>query len=168
MRCNPSCGGVSSNDKARGIHHVLTKKVLDTLVKQEGASVLYSHLGKVFSVDEPFKDETRQAFELLAEYQQKKKILTTTTRRLLGYIRTYEALTYIIKRVNDETHIYLLTEYADEDLNGVTWYVDDPAKVSLYINNKKYPSLVMNLADKTGRKSVSIKWDKLGYPDPKH
>ncbi|WP_435236263.1 hypothetical protein ACR30L_01385 [Psychromonas sp. PT13] len=164
MRCNPSCGGVSSNDKARGIHHVLTKKVLDTLVKQEGASVLYSHLGKVFSVDEPFKDETRQAFELLAEYQQKKKILTTTTRRLLGYIRTYEALTYIIKRVNDETHIYLSTDFVGEDLQGLTLYVKQPQKTKLYVNNQLINEIVINPPDTTKKPSISVPWISLSLP----
>jgi hypothetical protein len=168
MRCNPSSGGVSSNDKARGIHHVLTKKVLDTLVGNEGCSILYSHLGKVFSVDEPFKPETRQAFELLAEYQKSNKILTATTRRLLGYLRTHEELSFTVETVINEVRIKLLTEYINEDLNGLTWYVEDPTKVSLFINNKKYSNLVINPADKTGKKSVSIEWSKLTFPNLKN
>ena len=165
MRCNPSSGGVSSNDKALGIHHVLTKKVLDTLVKQEGCSILYSHLGKVFSIEEPFKDETREAFGLLADYQKQEKILTATTRRLLGYLRSYEELNFTTEKVDDEVRIHLSTTYNNEDLSGLTWYVDDPEKVSLYINEQKYTNLQKNPIDQTGRKSISIQWSKLIFPD---
>jgi len=165
MRCNPAWGGVSCFDQARGIHHVLTKKVLDTLVDKEGCSILYSHLGKVHSVIEPFTDETRQAFELLADYQNDHKILTTTTRRLLGYIRTYDELSFTVKRIGDQTHIYLSTEYSGEDLNGLTWYVEQPRLTSLYINNVKYTNLMIHHKSNTEQASVSIKWEALTFPN---
>ena len=165
MRCNPAWGGVSCFDQARGIHNVLTKKVLDTLVDKEGCSILYSHLGKVHSVTEPFTDETRQAFELLADYQNNHKILTTTTRRLLGYNRTYDELSFTVKRIGGQTHIYLSTEYSGEDLNGLTWYVEQPTLTSLYINNIKYDSLIINHKTNTEKASVSIKWEALVFPN---
>ena len=165
MRCNPAWGGVSCFDQARGIHNVLTKKVLDTLVDKEGCSILYSHLGKVHSVAEPFTNETRQAFELLASYQNNHKILTTTTRRLLGYNRTYDELSFTVKRIGEQTHIYLSTEYSGEDLNGLTWYVEQPTLTSLYINNIKYVNLMINHKTNTEKASVSIKWEALVFPN---
>ena len=165
MRCNPAWGGVSCFDQARGIHNVLTKKVLDTLVDKEGCSILYSHLGKVHSVTEPFTDETRQAFELLASYQNNHKILTTTTRRLLGYNRTYDELSFTVKSVGDQTHIYLSTEYSGEDLNGLTWYVEQPEKISLYVNERLFNNVTINQPDITGKSSISIKWCQLTFPD---
>ena len=165
MRCNPAWGGVSYFDQARGIHNVLTKKVLDTLVDKEGCSILYSHLGKVHSVTEPFTDETRQAFELLADFQSDHKILTTTTRRLLGYNRTYDELSFTVKRIGEQTHIYLSTEYSGEDLNGLTWYVEQPEKVSLYVNERLFIGLIINLPDINNRSSVSIPWTLLTFPD---
>lgn len=164
MRSNPSWGGVSMFDTARGIHHVLKKSVLDTLVKQQGCSVFYSHLGKVFSLKEPFQDKTRQSFELLASYQDKGDILTATTRRTLGYCRTVDALDFTVKNVDDEIHIYLSTEYSGEDLNGLTWYVEQPEKVSLFINKEKYSNLQINLPDQSNRASVSIPWFPLSFP----
>ena len=164
MRCNPAWGGVSCFDQARGIHNVLTKVVLDTLVKNEGCSVLYSHLGKVYSIEEPFTEETRQAFELLAEYQDNKKILTTTTRRLLGYNRTIEELDFSVKYMGEETHIYLNTEYSREDLNGLTWYVEKPKLVRLYINGIESSHFIVNDKDDTGQLSISIKWERLEFP----
>ena len=164
MRCNPAWGGVSCFDQARGIHHVLTKKVLDTLVDKEGCSILYSHLGKVHSVTEPFTNETRQAFELLADYNHNNSILVTTTRRLLGYDRTINELFFKVKKELNETNIYLTTAYSGEDLNGLTWYVDRPEVTNLYINNVKYIGLVINNKSENEQASVSIKWDSLIFP----
>ena len=164
MRCNPAWGGVSCFDQARGIHHVLTKKVLDTLVDKKGCSILYSHLGKVHSVAEPFMNETRQAFELLADYNNNKRILVTTTRRLLGYNRTINELIFEVKKELNETNIYLTTAYSGEDLNGLTWYVDRPELTNLYINNVKYTELVINEQSESEQSSISIKWDCLIFP----
>ncbi|PKH01068.1 hypothetical protein CXF72_18700 [Psychromonas sp. MB-3u-54] len=165
MRCNPSWGGVSIFDSARGIHNVLTPAVLNTLVKNQGCSIFYSHLGKVFSEREPFSEQTRQAFELLASYQQKKQILVTTTRRLLGYNRTVEELGFVVKLQGGETQIHFTTAYCGEDLHGLTWYVDKPEKTSLYVNGEKYLNLQINQPDQTNRSSVSIAWLPLNYPD---
>ena len=167
MRCNPAWRGVSCFDQARGIHHVLTKKVLDTLVDKEGCSILYSHLGKVHSVAEPFTNKTRQAFELLADYQNDHKILTTTTRRLLGYNRTFEELNFFVKNVGDEIHIHLNTEYDAEDLYGLTWYVDKPECTKLYINEKLFNNTIINQPDTIGKSSLSIKWKCLTFPNIK-
>ena len=168
MRCNPAWGGVSCFDQTRGIHHILTKSVLDILVNKEGCSILYSHLGKVHSVTEPFTNETRQAFELLAYYQNNHKILTTTTRRLLGYNRTFEELNFTVRNVDDETHIYLSTEYSIEDLYGLTWYVEKPEQVKLYVNEELFNEIIINQPDMTGKPSISIKWHTLTFPNIKN
>jgi len=164
MRCNPSWGGVSSFDQARGIHHVLTSKMLDILVKKQGCSILYSHLGKVFSIEQPFSDETRSAFELLAKYQKQNKILTTTTRRLLGYNRTVDELTFTVKQVDDSTQIHLTTAYSGEDLNGLTWLVDNPESISLFINGIEFTDLVINNKNNLEPASISIAWKALTFP----
>jgi hypothetical protein len=165
MRCNPSWGGVSMFDTARGIHNVLTVSVLNTLVKGQGCSIFYSHLGKVCSPQAPFSKQTRQAFELLASYQHKQQVLVTTTRRLLGYNRTVGELDFVVKQQGDETQIHLTTDYYGEDLNGLTWHVEEPEKITLYINGEKHLNLQLNQADQTKRSSVSIAWLPLNYPD---
>ncbi len=164
LRCNPSWGGISMFDTARDIHQVLTEPVLSTLVKNKGCSILYTHLGKIHRTEQPFANETVQAFELLASFQQSKKILTATTRRLLGYTRTLEGLVFEEKRVGKETHIHVTTAYTGEDLNGLTWYVDEPAQTHLFINGIKFSALELNAADTTGRRSISIKWEPLRFP----
>jgi hypothetical protein len=165
MRCNPSWGGVSMFDTARGIDQVLTKSVLDTLVKNKGCSVFYSHLGKVYSEKSPFQDKTRQAFELLASYQNNKQILTATTRRLLGYLRNMEYLRFTTETISNQVHIYLTTIASENDLQGLTWYVPADKEYVLWINGKKNISLIKNAADECGRHSVSIPWIELHFPN---
>jgi hypothetical protein len=138
--------------------------MLDTLVDNAGASILYSHLGKVHSMDEPFTQDTRQAFELLAQYQKDNKILTTTTRRLLGYLRTVEELSFIVKTINDETHICVTTEFSGEDLQGLTWYVERPERVKLYINNDLCNDVTVNHDNFSGKSSITIQWRPLVFP----
>jgi len=164
MRCNPSWAGVSVFDTARGIHNVLTQKVLNTLVDKKGASIFYSHLGKVESSRTPFSPKTVQAFELLAEYQQQKKILTATTRRLLGYLRTAESLSFQVVDRAGKQIIEVQTAYQGEDLQGLTWYVDEPEKCELYINGSKFSDYKINPSDETGKTSISISWKPLTFP----
>ncbi|QUM85345.1 hypothetical protein [Moritella sp. 28] len=164
MRCNPSWAGVSVFDSARGIDQVLTKEVLDTLVKNEGCSIFYSHLGKVSSEQYPFSKKTKRAFELLEDYQNNNKILVTTTRRLLGYSRSIDELTFTVKLDGDEIHILLSTAYCGEDLNGLTWYVENPQRVKLYINDRIFEGLQINPPDVRNQKSVSIPWTSLTFP----
>lgn len=164
MRCNPSWAGVSVFDSARGIDQVLTKSVLDSLVYNKGCSIFYSHLGKIFSNEVPFQDQTRQAFELLASYLRNKQIITTTTRRLLGYCRTVDELNFSVKAVDKESHIYVSTVYRGEDLHGLTWYVDEPQRVKLFINDVLFDKLQINLPDSSFQASVSIPWIPLSFP----
>jgi hypothetical protein len=164
MRSNPSYSGVSTFESTRGLHQVLNKRMLDTLIKRQGATILYTHLGKIFSVDHPFSDKTRSAFELLADYYQQKKILVLTTRRLLGYLRSKEQLSFQIKKKNGKTIIDMQTCYQGEDLGGLTWYVRDPQKTYLYINGIRFLNLQINATDESGQASVSIPWIALNFP----
>ncbi|AGH80220.1 hypothetical protein PCNPT3_01390 [Psychromonas sp. CNPT3] len=164
MRSNPSYAGVSRFDCTRGIHKVLNKRMLDTLVKKQGVSILYTHLGKIFSIESPFIDVTRQAFELLASYAQNKKILVASTRRLLGYLRTQKESSYYIEHRGETTIIHLNTPYQGEDISGLTWYVKYPENVQLYINDVRFLNLQINVADQSGQLSVSIPWLDLHFP----
>jgi hypothetical protein len=70
-----------------------------------------------------------------------------------------------VKQQGDETQIHLTTDYYGEDLNGLTWHVEEPEKTTLYINGEKHLNLQLNQADQTKRSSVSIAWLPLNYPD---
>ncbi|MEE9351334.1 MAG: hypothetical protein V3U78_03650 [Thiotrichaceae bacterium] len=165
MRMNPSWGGVSHCETAKGISQVLTNTMLKHLLSSQGCSVLYTHLGKIHTKQEPFDQATREAFRLLSKYSEKKQILTTTTRRILGYCRTRDELKFNIIKKSNETHIMVSTCYEGRDLQGLTWYVSSPSKTKLFINGKKWQALKNNPKDYSGRPSVSIVWEALVYPN---
>lgn len=164
MRSNPAYRGVSVFDNARSIHNVLTEHVLSELVKNSGCSIFYTHLGKINTVDEPFLPQTKEAFERLARYSNHHEILVTTTRKLLGYDRSTKHCTFFVSQEKHTQNIYLTTEFCLEDLQGLTWYVDNPKATRLFINGKHVENCQLNPEDHTGRKSISIPWRPLIFP----
>ncbi len=165
IRSNPSWGGVSHFETADGIAHILTPKTLDRLVTLEGATILYTHLGKTAS-KRIFPEETVNAFRHLKTYANSKKILVTTTRRLLGYLdATRETVTEFTQ---DGPHlmIRLKTGLPVDDLAGLCWYIpEDAEQVSISINGDTAIPLQINPPDHTGRRSTSLTWSWLSYPD---
>ena len=162
MRSNPSWAGVSTFETANGISQVLSEKMLDQLLKVNGCTVLYTHLGKIDSCSTIFDQPTQAAFRLLATY--KKTILVTTTRRLLGYSQAIDDLKYRATKKENRQQIWLQSQYGIQDLEGLTWYVDEPLPIDLYINNQFFSTLEINPPDESNRHSVSIPWTNLKFP----
>jgi hypothetical protein len=166
MRSNPSWAGVSSFEKGREIHKVLTNKMLNTLVRNEGCTVLYTHLGKIYSQSEPFSEPSRMAFKLLSDMQERGLIMVTTTRRLLDYIKTRDHLEYAVKQNENKTEIHIDNLDLEQDsLQGMTWYVDDPENVDVYVLGERLDGVITNPADSTGRCSVSVPFHRLQFPE---
>lgn len=165
MRTNPSWGGVSCHETADGVSEVITEKFIRVLVKNQGCSVLYTHLAKSATPFEPFNEKTKAAFRLLRKSQDNNEILVATTRRLLGYCLAVRDSRYEVAQENGETNIHLHSDLDESDLQGLTWYTDNPQTTNLFINGKEYQDLQQNPPDESGRASVSIPWKKLIYPD---
>ncbi len=165
MRSNPSWAGVSKFEKGREIDKVLTRKMLETLVRMEGCSILYTHLGKIWSESQPFNDSTKRAFEFLKKMYESGLVLITTTRRLLDYITMRDGLEYSIKFVGNRTEIHIESNNSDVDnLDGLTWYVEDPERVDIFVCGNKLHGVIMNPPDSTGRVSISLPFERLPYP----
>lgn len=173
MRCNPHWGGVSSCDQGRYVGEMLTEDMLNRLVQRNGTCVLYTHLGKIDNPDIPFDEKAIKAFHRLAAAFQCGRILVTTTRRLLGYNRAVREIDY---RSNwDGEHLSIEVDalrvkssvgsLCASDLDGLTFYVPDPQKVSVAISGRKVTGLQRNAPDHTGRPSVSIPRPVLKFPD---
>ena len=165
LRANPHWGGVSSSETADGLADVLTESMLSRLVKQEGACVLYTHLGKISNYDEPFGPKTREALKRLARYVSGKNILVTTTRRLLGYHEAVRAVQVSSARDGEQTIMNVTIEGREADLNGLTLYVPEPERVQLRVNGREIDGLYRNAPDETGRASVSVPWRPLVFPE---
>lgn len=172
IRSNPYWGGVENNATADGLADVLNKPMLDQLVKREGICILYTHLGKIGNRNDPFSPRTKKALELLAQYSRDKKILVTTTGRLLGYCQSLREVTFSTIAQENGLMLDVITrnrnggDYsAHADLEGLSLYVPDPAKIRVTLNSAEVAGPKHNNPDHTGRKSVSFPWEPLAFPD---
>ena len=162
MRCNPHPGGVSVGDNAPGIAEALSDRNLDALVRRQGVSIIYTHLGKKLVPDTLFNDATRRAFERLAGYSSANAILVTSTRRLLGYHDALRQIDYRIERHGGSASLDLQLP-PDLSADGITLYwEEEPPAVSL--NGRPCRQVRMNSADETGRRSVSVPWPSMQWP----
>jgi len=134
IRSNPSSCGVSCNDTAEGFYTVLTKCMLDELVRVNGTTIIYSHLGKTApSRNNYFSDATINAFKLLSQYYHANTILVSTTYRLLKYARMLDKIGVTVTEDNDEL-IINISQY-NEDISGLSFYVTGNKSIIVKIDN---------------------------------
>ncbi len=172
LRCNPHWRGVSACDQGRHIGAVLTADMLARLVERGGTCVLYTHLGKVDDPRIPFNSEAVRAFRRLAEEFHAGRILVTTTRRLLGCRRATRETGFDVHRRENGFSIDIHSQrdagssdgLSVNDLNGLTFYVPDPEVTNLTIDGQEVPNIRRNPPDHTGRRSVSLPWPRLEFP----
>ena len=164
MRSNPFWGGVSAADNAAGIAEVLTTPMLDRLVERGGTCILYTHLGKISDVWEPFGASSRKAFELLSQYAKDRKILVTTTRRILDYHRSVQEIDVDSVWCGDVLRVNLTTDRREEELAGVTLHVPAGREVQVRLNGEICEGIQRNAKDESGRESISFPWNRLKFP----
>ena len=171
IRSNPYWGGVNRGETAVGLADVLVEPMLERLVEREGVCVLYTHLGKITHRDAPFGPRTRAALERLARWSREGKVLVTTTRRLLGYCRATRQVTLRPSAERDGLRIDVTVAGESgqpslglPDLEGLTVYVADPARTRVLLDGREVTELRRNGPDHTGRRSVSVPWRPLEFP----
>jgi len=169
IRCNPHWGGVSSCDTADGFGSVLTPNVLDLLEGRRGTCILYTHLGKIRDRQRLLHAGTVTALRILVDRVRDGGILLTTTRKLLDYAHVRRNLRFGSVREGDWLQIFLgipsgTEEFGVGELEGITFYVDDPEKTRLLLGTREIMNLKRNPPDETGRRSVSIPWTHLTLP----
>ncbi|WCK56197.1 hypothetical protein PP175_09915 [Aneurinibacillus sp. Ricciae_BoGa-3] len=150
------------------IYLQLTDNRLQDLVNKQHLVVIAQHFGGGNGAV-PFNKKNADAFRLLASYQRKGDILVARTSRLLHYNRARDFLKYHIVRNGDlvkinidgiQDPIFGFQHVTVDDVRGITFYVPDPGKASIFIGTKelKASDIVRSPADFTGRKSVGIAW----------
>ena len=164
MRCNPSWGGVSTNDTAIGIAQVLTKTMLEKLVERRGFCILYTHLGKIGRNTGIFNNETKKAFSLLSQFMHGGRILVTTTRRLLDYCHAKEKVLVSTSLIDDNYCINLSYQGNHDDLAGLTIYLPLKKNTKVSINNSEFHDFQQNPPDTSGQRSISLPWKRLEFP----
>jgi hypothetical protein len=174
LRCNPHWGGVSCGDTARDIGHVLTAQMLARLVLRKGVCILYTHLGKACDPQVPLGASAVAGFRRLARAYHEGRILVATTRRVLGLCRAVEEVAFTASQDDRCLWINVTTQRGSQDhggdlsasdLDGLTFYVPEPAATRITVNGREVPHLLRNGPDQTGRRSVSLPWRRLEFPD---
>jgi len=168
LRCNPYWGAVDQAVTADGFADVLDERMLDILVARGGVSVLYTHLGKVRSREEPLGPRTRAAFARLADRERQGLILVTTTTRLLDYCRALRSVSFVVQAVDGGLSIAVQAPWlgakAVDALGGLTFDVPDASRTRLTANGLEVTGLRRFGPDGGGRSSVSIPWRRLEFP----
>lgn len=164
MRCNPHWGGVSSCETASGINEVLTSTFLDTLVANQAACILYTHLGKTPSQEGVLPKESRQAFFRLSSYVAEEKILVTTTYRLLTYYRMLEEAHLHVKEIDDKIVVDIQYTGPKEDLDGLTFQLPRPRYVIISHNGRELNLKQFKIVDNEDLFTVSLPWHPLDFP----
>lgn len=170
LRCNPYWGAVDQSETADGFADVLDERLLELLVARAGFSVLYTHLGKVTSREQPLGPRTRAAFARLAEREREGQILVTTTSRLLAYCRALRELTFAVRAVDGGLSIDVQAPWLDakvpDGLGGLTFDVPDASRTRLTVNGRDVVDLVRREPERGGRSAVSLPWRRLEFPSP--
>lgn len=172
IRCNPHWGGVNRGETPEGLADVLVEPILAHLIKRGGMCLLYTHLGKIQTRHEPFGPSARRALRLLADFQREGKVLVTTTRRLLGYCRVVREVAISVSGDPSSLCIDLTVRakqaerpLQDADLAGLTIYVPNPSATRVVLNGHQITPFRRNGPDETGRRSISLPWERLEFPN---
>ena len=147
---------------------------IDMLIAKEQACVYYQHLGcwrktedGRFESNRPpfFSDNGIHTLEYLSKVYHEAKCLVTATSRLLRYLEVVSLVKF--ESVGDEI---LMSSSSDgitpEDLEGVTFYVEDPLKIKLtWLENSGnkilLPSKVFT-EPYGGKACIGVPWTRLG------
>ncbi|MFO7524813.1 MAG: hypothetical protein R6W68_05125 [Ignavibacteriaceae bacterium] len=159
--------GKYSYTDAENLPRQINEKVIDELKSNNGYLILYTHLGNYKNMNEILPEKTCSVLRYLADENSKGNIFITTTTRLLTYYHVYKNLKFRIEKAGKEIKINLHKSTDDpistQELNGFTFYTDDPENTEMYLDNKPLKKVV-NPPDSNGKKSISVPWQKLQFP----
>lgn len=159
--------GKYSYTDSENLPRQINEKVINELKNNNGYLILYTHLGNYKNMNEILPQKTCNVLRYLADENSKENIFITTTTRLLTYYQVYQNLKFRIEQVGKEIRINLLqsgdTQISTNDLNGITFYTDDPENTEMFLDNTPLKKVV-NPIDSTGKKSISVPWQKLEFP----
>ena len=126
-----------------------------------------------------FNEETVAALGNLRSLQDKGRVLVAQTSRLLKYNLANDMLTkyanspdgFTREKIGDAEKIIIHKIHDDvfgsfvpglDDVRGITFYADNPAKTSIFIGNALIDKseIQINPPDQSGRASTGIRWFK--------
>ncbi|MDM8543269.1 hypothetical protein QUF90_19510 [Desulfococcaceae bacterium HSG9] len=166
-RFNQYPGGVWAFDPNRHtLRYSLNDHSLDTVIKQEGYIVLYTHLGLPFNVqkEHPFPPEDRDALTKLADHYHSGRIWVAPTVDLLTYWLIHK---YLIWNVHTERDCRIIEIEAindptlgsrlpiESELAGICFYTSDPKNTFISLDGRRLKT-VIHQPDHTGIGCVGV------------
>lgn len=140
--------------------------ILDQIAKSGLYSIIATHLGTPIKSINLFKTKNERVLRLLRNYINKNLIHLTYTSRLLNYAWVLKYIDWNHVIMEEVTNIYI--NYIDDkhtqkyipnlnDLAGVTFYVTNPEKTTIYIDGTEIKKNYLSLNESDGKhKSVTI------------
>ncbi len=160
IRSNPNPGGVSCGDNAVGIGQALRKSVLKTLVDTQSRSIFYTHLGKKIDARTGFCQETREAFERLADLFASGDVLVTTTTRLLEYAEAQDSIEWTTEQIDDDLEIRIVQGRTNIALDGLSFAVPKGIDVRIVLGEQDLETSRID-DENTGLSIVMIPWPRI-------
>ena len=144
---------------------------LKRLIKNQGVMILYTHFNENLYNTIPTK--LSHYLTNLKNMVNRKEILMGTTSRILKYWEVSNYITFevqdfedqLIIKINDKMYCPVGEKSVKKfHLNGLTFYFNIAKPHKIIFKNKLCKTIV-NPPDQTGKKSISIAWQKLEYPE---
>lgn len=171
LRSNSYWGGSGRGDRPERLADVITEGMLHTLVRREGATILYAHLGKVEDRTRPFGDAACTAFRRLASAQEAGMVLVASTHRLLRFLTVRNGVRINSQRQGDGLLIHIdhvadpvrgAYEPTRDDVQGLTFRVPRCPNVTVEMSDGTYVPLdILHRGDHT---FACIPWRRLEFP----
>ena len=165
MRSTFHWGGISYADDPVGLAEVLREDALSRLIKHEGISIIYTHLGKFKNNCNPFCSATKNALFNLSRYFHDGKILVTTTHRILRYCAAIGDVKISAADFDDSGVLNIRTSLPQKALEGLTLYVPAQKVKKILLNGNEVTNIGFNPPDHTGKSSISFPWSRLEFPE---
>lgn len=157
--------GVSRGGNNKRLAYVISPKTLTRLEEVGGYMIVYTHLGMNSDCTQYICIETQKALRILAKEFEEGNIYVTTTSKLLNYYVNHKYLDWSYDNGSGSIAIYIrgvkdpiFGFYVPtvQDLEGVTFFVPDKNKATIYLNNKRIENVRKNPPDCTARESITI------------
>ena len=146
-------------------------RVLKRLILNEGIMILYTHFNE--NLFNSISTNLYKNLKLLCDFTIQNDIFITTTARLLKFWELSNFISYDIRNVGKNTIITLnenlhtslgIKPIENIHLQGLTFYIGLSGSYSIVFKGEVLNTII-NPPDETGKKSITIPWKKLDYPN---
>lgn len=139
---------------------LLNENQLNKLISNNGASIIYSHLGR-YDISRPISDEIINSFKLLKRYSEK-DIWNTNVSTLLNYIRIRKYLKYNFVINKNKIVIYIDVDEPikdfplnKNDFKFITFYTPNPENTFIIFRGELLKTRI-NPSDDNKKSSITI------------